>query len=165
MPHAIYGLNWTTDYDTFFRDAEGLIRTHWAETGSNRDILRFNPDHEIYRRAARAGALQILLAHDDVGEIAGYFILFITPHPRDKDASLAQDDALYVRPKSRQDMLGPRMYREALSFCEHAGVTVVHFRAKDRQDAVLRRAGFREVSTTWTKVLRIPHPKTTDEAA
>ena len=67
-------LIWGTPYDTFIAEAAPMTLKHWSEVGSHRSILRFDPNHEVYRALDRAGRLHILVVRVD-GQLAGYLFV------------------------------------------------------------------------------------------
>jgi GNAT superfamily N-acetyltransferase len=152
-------LTWGTHYDDFIAEAWPQIRAHWGEVGSNRDILKLDPDHERYRRLERAGMLHILLARTEDGKIAGYLFMLVTKHPRDQGAIAATDDLTYVRPEFRRLGLGWKMIIEAERFAGECGVHVLMFRAKARRrnHAYLERRGFKPLEIVYSKVIAEPH--------
>lgn len=152
-------LSWGTRYDDFIEAAWPLIRAHWAEVGSNRDILRLDPDHEKYRNLERAGMLHILCARTERGIVA-YMFLIISKHPRDKGAVAATDDIIYVRPEYRRLGTGRLMIAEAERFAVECGVHLLalHSKARRRNSRYLERWGFKAHEIVYTKVLANPHP-------
>lgn len=151
-------LTWGIKYDDFLAEAWPLIRAHWAEVGSNRDILKLDPDHDRYRRLESAGALHIQTARGASGLI-GYMFLLIAPHPRDKGAIAATDDVIYVRPEFRRLGVGWQMIGEAERFAGECGAHIVMFHAKARRrnSAYLERRGFKAHEIVYSKVLAQPH--------
>lgn len=150
-------LAWGTAYDRFIEEAWPLIRTHWEEVGSNRDILRLNPDHDRYRSLERAGVLHILLARTG-GAIAGYMFLLVSRHPRDMAAMVATDDVIYVRPEYRRLGVGRLLIDEAIRFAGELRVHIVMFHAKARRrnSNYLARWGFRPHEIVYSKVIAKP---------
>jgi GNAT superfamily N-acetyltransferase len=160
-----YVLAWGQDYDAFLREAWPLIRPHWNEVGTHRDVLRLDPDHERYRRLAAAGMLHILTARLD-GEVVGYVFLIIGPHARDKGATVAKDDVYYVRPDCRRLRLGVAFIEEILSYVgdkAHVVMLTEKLRRRARgaarplESGYLARFGFTPVELMWSKIIRPPH--------
>lgn len=151
-------LSWGLPYDDFLEEAWPLIRAHWSEVGSHRDVLRLNPDHNRYRALERAGALNILTACLD-GKLVGYMFVIISAHPRDRDAKAATDDIIYAMPTHRRLLIGPKMIAEALRYIEEKGVHIVFFREKSWRHGggYLERYGFKPQETVYAKILREPH--------
>lgn len=151
-------LAWGTRYDAFIEEAWPLVRAHWAEVGSHRDILRLDVDHDKYRALERAGHLHILLARTE-RTIAGYMFLLVSRHPRDRGAIAATDDVIYVKPEFRRLGIGWKMLAEAERFAGECGAHVVFFHAKARRRNVryLERAGFAAHEIVFAKVIAEPH--------
>lgn len=159
-------IQWGMTFSSFLVEAGNLPRQHWNEVGAFRDVLRFNPDHERYRNAERAGALRILTAHIH-GNLAAYLFLLIIPHPRDKDAILARDDIFYVRPAYRRMRLGVQMIDEAIAYAtQHAHIIMLSEKVRrsaargQRGGDYLMRWGFEPQEVVWGRVLRNPHGDT-----
>lgn len=156
-------LKWGMTFSSFLVEAGSLPRDHWNEVGTFREALHFNPDHDRYRAAERAGALRILTAHVD-GCLAGYLFLLIIPHPRDKNAILARDDIFYVRPSCRRMLLGPTMIDEVMTYAEqHAHIIMLSEKVRRsatrgvRGGDYLMRWGLEPLEVVWGRVLRNPH--------
>jgi GNAT superfamily N-acetyltransferase len=141
---------WEKGYDRFYAEAEPLIRAHWNEVGTHRDILQLNPRHDAYRFLEKSGNLEMLVARCD-GAIIGYFFLIFTQHPRDISKILAQDDIVYAKPEYRRQLLGFTLTKIALARAETRGF-IVAFRAKDGRCSFLKRLGFSPRDVIWTKV-------------
>ena len=150
-------LIWGTPYESFIAEAAPMTLEHWSEVGSHRSVLRFNPNHDVYRALDRAGRLHILVARVD-GQLAGYLFVITAPHPRDQQATLAKDDIFYAAPRYRRLRLGPLMIASALEYLRGRAV-IVFFTEKLRRKngGYLRRFGFEPQEQTWAKVLRNPH--------
>lgn len=151
-------LTWGTRYDDFIAEAWPLIRAHWNEVGSHRDVLRLDPDHERYRALEKVGALHILTARLD-GKIIGYMFVLVTRHPRDRGAIAATDDVIYAAPQYRRHHVGAKMLREALRRVEELGVNIVFFREKAWRHGggYLERYRFHKQEMVYAKVLKPPH--------
>lgn len=142
--------SWENNYDQFYAEAETLCKAHWNEVGSHRDVLPFNPRHEVYRHLSRTGTLKILVARDEK-EMVGYFFLIFGPHPRSVEKTLAQDDIIYAKPEYRKHFLGFRLTKIAAETAQkHAHI--VSFRAKGNRTAFLRRLGFLPRDTICTRI-------------
>lgn len=162
----LVSLTWGTRYDDFIAEAWPLIRAHWHEVGTHRDVLRLDPDHGRYRRLEEVGALHILVARVD-GKIAGYFFMLITPHPRDRQATVGADDIMYAVPAFRRHRIGPRMLAAAMERCRQFDVNIVMFREKAYRHGggYLTRFGMKPVETVYSVVLKEPHVVAKDAAA
>lgn len=149
-------LSWGMPYDDFLAAAWPLIRAHWDEVGTHRDVLKLRPDHKRYRAMERLGLLHILTATSD-DKLAGYLFIIIAAHPRDQNAMAARDDIFYVRPEFRRERLGVKLLIEALSYLE-GRAHIVFFTEKARREGggYLERFGFHPVETTYSKVLSRP---------
>jgi len=146
---------WGMDYDQFFAEAEDLILQHWAEVGSNRDVLRFNPDHDLYRRAQFLGKLHIQTARR-AGRLVGYMLIFLLQHPRDVGAKIVRDDAIYVIPCERKHAVGYKMIKNAIGYAIDQGAVLAMFTKKAyREDSrYLERLGFVPKEIIYSKVLK-----------
>ena len=149
-------LEWGMPYDDFIAEAWPLIRAHWHQVGSNRDILRLDPDHDVYRALESKKRLHILTARDGAA-MAGYMFVLTIPHARDKSAMVGRNDIIYVDPKYRRHMVGPRMIEEALRHLESLGVDIVLYGekvARHAGGAFLKRFGFEPFEIVHAKVIR-----------
>lgn len=153
-------------YDEFYVEAQALIRPHWREVGTFRNILHLNPDHDRYRRLEAMGALHILIARDR-GEIVGYFTVLLTPHARDRHALVGSYDNLYAAPPYRRQQLGLRLQEEGMRKLEELGAHILMFGERfshsgkaGRRGGYLKRYGFVPVETMYAKLLRDPHGDT-----
>ena len=159
-------LSWGMPFDLWLGEASPMVRAHWQEVGSHRDVLSLQPQHELYRRAERAGALHILTARVD-HDLAGYLFLLTMPHPRDRGAVLARDDIFYVSPRYRRLRLGVAMIEEAIGYA--GGVADILMlteklrrrargvQAQDIGMGYLARWGFTPTEMIWSLVLKRPH--------
>lgn len=159
-------LTWGARYDDFIMEAWPLIRAHWNEVGTHRNVLKLDPDHERYRKLEDAGILHILIARVD-GKLAGYFFMLVTPHPRDRKATVGSDDIMYAVPAFRRHLIGPKMLGAVVDKMHELGVNVVMLREKAYRHGggYLQRYGLKPVETVYSMVIREPHAISKDVAA
>jgi GNAT superfamily N-acetyltransferase len=131
---------WETGYDEFYEEAKELILAHWNEVGTHREVLPFNPRHDVYRHLEKLRLLEMLVARD-AEKIVGYFFIIYAQHPRSITKIIANDDVVYADPKYRGEMLGYRLTKLALERAKR-NAHIVAFRAKNGRTAFLRRLGF-----------------------
>ena len=150
-------LTWGMGYNDFISEAWPLIRAHWAEVGSHRDVLRLDPDHDAYRRLETAGRLHVLTARIDT-KLVGYLFALTIPHARDKSAIVGRNDIMYAAPQYRRYRVGPKMIEEAMRYLEHdLHVDIILFGEKMARHAggnYLKRYGFEPFEVTHAKVIR-----------
>jgi len=146
--------SWEPGYDKFYTEAKDLIAAHWNEVGSHRDILTLRPRHDVYRRLEDNGALEILVARDS-GKMIGYFFLLFSPHPRDVEVVIAQDDIIYANPAYRREWVGYKLLKLAVSRATERGALLASFHEKTSRKGggYLKRLGFAPKEVVWTKVL------------
>lgn len=119
-------------YDAFYCEAASMIAAHWDEVGSNREILKLNPDHHLYRNLEKVGALRILVARCDK-EMAGYFTMMKMRHPRDVTVLIGKDDAIYAKPEYRRALLGKKLVEAGIEDLKRLGCQLIFFGEKVRR--------------------------------
>jgi GNAT superfamily N-acetyltransferase len=147
--------NWEYGWDKFYNEAENLLRAHFTESASHKEILDFNNNHEAYRQLEKAGRLLILIVREE-GAIVGYLTLITGPCPRDIAKTMIQDDIIYSVPRLRKKLIGYKMIAYALNFAKISGFRIAALREKAtkngraRKGGFLRRLGFLPEATIWT---------------
>ena len=66
-------------YDSVIDEIKPLLEGHYQEIANNRDVIKLNPDYEIYKRFCELGQIRIVTARAD-GELVGYCIVVVRPH-------------------------------------------------------------------------------------
>ena len=60
-------------------DAIPLLIRHYEEIALNKDIIKFNPNWDMYEKYESIGALKIYTARED-GIMIGYFVVSVAPN-------------------------------------------------------------------------------------
>lgn len=92
-----------------FDEAEPLLKANWRESGVD---MEFIPEHAklFYSRLADFGILFAVGAYKD-GELIGYCISTIVPHPLNHKARICNADGMYLAPEYRKGLVVAEMMR------------------------------------------------------
>lgn len=131
-------------YADWIDEAMPLIREHWQEIAEDKDLNELNPNHDLYRRIDDAGALLLLTARVG-GDLVGYVLMTVVPHPHYRHRIMASEDAHFLHPDYRNGLAGYRLIRRALAEAKARGADYVTMRTKRRHDhgRLFERAGGR----------------------
>lgn len=107
-------------FEQFWHDAEPFFGYHYAEVAKDKQVMRLDPDVELYREKSKAGQLIFVTARDH-GVLIGYFAWFLHPHPHYKELMVAQSDVYYLSPLYRGQGYGTDLFEAATRFAREAG--------------------------------------------
>ena len=141
-------------WDKFQPDFERLCVRHWEEIAHNKDLIPLSPDWNVYQGLANAGMLHATAAREE-GELVGYQIYIVTPHPHYKTSLTANSDVLYLAPERRQGMTGIKLMKAAEANLKAIGVQRVLQNVKFSNDwgAILDRMGYSPFERIYSKIL------------
>ncbi len=131
-----------------------LLEAHWSElcTDEYKDILKLDPDWEVYASMQDMGRLRIYTARRD-GVLIGYWCFFLNNHPHYRTVKVASGDVLYVSPSQRG------IGREFIPWCAEQlkaeGVNFVscYMKAKKSFGVLMERLGWSLVELDYMKRL------------
>lgn len=129
-----------------------LLKEHWKEIAHYSDIP-LDIDRATYERLEQAGAIRLYTLRDD-RELVGYACFFINNHPHYKSSKQAQQDVIYISPKSRGGS-GYWFIKECDSELRREGVQVVshHVKAAHNFGPMLERIGYTLQDLIYTRRL------------
>lgn len=141
-----------------FRNAQpelaGLVRDHWDEIALDHEEVPLDVDWKRYYALADAGAISMVVARD-AGVMVGYHIAMISGHLHYAGTLHGITDVYYLKPSHRKGFTGYRLFKAVNEEMKRLGVKKLVTATKKHLDigVVLRRLGYRETETTFTKVL------------
>lgn len=138
----------------FMADAASMLRRHWAELSSHKDIP-LAIDEATYRAVEMQGALRIYTARLD-GELVGYAAFFLQWHAHYAESKQAMQDVLYVAPEHRGRLIGLRLIRHSERALRAEGVQVVRHHVKvahAQLGDILEALGYSAEEITFSKRL------------
>lgn len=137
-----------------FAEASELLRMHWHEVAPYKEINRLNPDMDNYLGMENAGRLCLITARSN-GELVGYIMLLIYPHPHYKHVINATDDLHFLHMDYRNGFTFMRMLAFAEQEMANRGVQIMALRTKVDRDhgALFVRLGYKAQDVTYTKRL------------
>src|SRR5581483_3369806 len=131
-----------------------LLDEHWQEVALYRDLLTVNPDIELYEGLERAGKLFIVTARAR-GQMVGYVMMLIHPHPHYKHVIVATDDIHFLHRDFRKGFTGCRLIDAAETEAARRGAQIIAWRTKVGHDhgALFARRGYTAQDVVYTKRL------------
>jgi GNAT superfamily N-acetyltransferase len=143
--------------EPFFRawpEMQGLLQAHWSEIAQEQDLLKLNPDLDMYRKADAAGALHLLTVRHN-HRLVGYYVAFVKRHLHYKDVLISVDDVYFLHPLLRQGRVGIRLFIEAERMCRQhkAQLNVVKEKLAHPHEAIFRRLGYEPIERVWWRRL------------
>ena len=94
----------------FVHEAMDLFQRHYEEIAERTDVIKLDPNLELYNELHRKGALEIHTARED-GQLIGYSLWFLSQHVHYKQSLTASSDVLYIAPEHRKGMLGVKFIK------------------------------------------------------
>jgi hypothetical protein len=135
-------------------EIEPLLNSHWEEVESNKDIIKLNPDWEVYTLLENEGKLKIFTARD-VGELIGYFVVVVGINPHHKDHLFAANDIIYLSPEHRKGFTGVKLISFSEKCLKADGVSVLTINTKIHKpfDKLMDFLKFRKIERVYSKYL------------
>ena len=98
--------------DQFLESAFPLFDNHYQEVVEKTDVIKLNPNLDVYYILEKKNILEIHTARDDE-KLIGYSMWIVNQHINFKDSLTANSDSLYVSPEYRKGMFGAKF----IKFC------------------------------------------------
>lgn len=78
----------------------GLIRSHYNEVTTDKDIMKLDPNWDMFEAVENAGGLITIIGRRD-GQIVAYSVNYLGPHPHYKQLVVLSNGSIYVSPAVR----------------------------------------------------------------
>lgn len=140
--------------DQFLESAFPLFDNHYQEVVEKTDVIKLNPNLDIYYILEKKNILEIHTARDDE-KLIGYSMWIVNQHINFKDSLTANSDSLYVSPEYRKGMFGAKFIKWTFEKIKERNPQRVMFHVKDSVDysPILKRLGSKHCESTYTMVL------------
>jgi hypothetical protein len=138
----------------FTQDALELFQNHYEEIAERTDIIKLDPDLDLYDILYKKGSLEIHTARED-GKLIGYSIWFLSNHVHYKKSLTASSDVLYISPEYRKGMFGIKFIKWTTEEIKKCNPQRIMFHVKPFLDysAILERNGANFFEKIYTLVL------------
>lgn len=117
----------------YFKDCQKLWKEHYDEIAVMKDKIAMNPNIAFYQEMENSGILHLLTVRDE-GEMIGYHISFVRPHPHYADMLCGFVDAYFLTPSKRKGMIGVKMIKKAEESLKARGVRKLFTGTKNSKD-------------------------------
>lgn len=120
--------------------AEPLLRSHWQELATDKELMVLAPASEVYEELDRSGTLFVLGLFRD-GDMVGYSANIVHPHLHYSGLIVCQNDVIFVDPDYRNGGDGVRLLAATEREARKRGARLILMHAKPDTpfDALLRR--------------------------
>jgi len=109
---------------------EALGREHYEEIALNKQLMRYAPDIDRFKRLEELGVLCNLGVFND-DELIGYSVNIITPHLHYKDLLCAHNDMIFIAQAHRHGSLGVKLIKATREALKARGVRMILWHAKE----------------------------------
>lgn len=137
-----------------FRDIGETFVKHHEEVESFSKEVPLDIDRGQFEVLEAAGVLHTVSVRDD-GNLIGYYVSMLTPHPHHKGSLFAVNDILYIAPEYRSSGVAAGMISFAEEDLRGIGVTVMSFSMKTAHPfkSLADYLGFEETDIVYSKYL------------
>jgi GNAT superfamily N-acetyltransferase len=132
-----------------------LLHEHYGEISLHKEHgVALEPQVHAYKAREADGSLLMVIGRE-AGEIAAYFICFISPGLHYQSCLTCSPDIFFVRPDKRTGMAGARLFKFVEKELKRRGVKLWFVGSKNAHDAtaLFRFLKFEPVETTYSKWL------------
>jgi GNAT superfamily N-acetyltransferase len=131
-----------------------LLRQHWHEVATNKDMMVLSPADSVYIAMEEAGVLFILGYFAD-GDLVGYSCNIVTPHLHYSGLTVCQNDVLYLDPDHRNGGAGIRLMNatEREGRARDARLMLWHAKDGSLMQIVLERRKYAVQDVVYSKAL------------
>jgi len=107
-------------------EAASLFVDHFCEVREHSDVglVKCDPSWPYYKNLQDADALRVWLARYD-GEVVGYCVMVLLPHPHSQMQEMMWSDSLYVAPRKRSTGAGLALIAAAEQEADEFGFNIL----------------------------------------
>ena len=142
------------DMRDIFDELKLVIPQHYEELCVTKEY-ELDPDWDMFARTAEAGCLRTITVRND-GELIGYMIFFIQPHPHYRQCKTAFEDLYYVKPEYRKGRIGIKMFQYAEKVLKQTGVNRIILGTKVHLDnsRLFEYLGYKHTDKVFSKIIQ-----------
>jgi GNAT superfamily N-acetyltransferase len=137
----------------FLNEMETLFPLHYEELCVTKDYP-LEPDYETYRWMWGRGRLRTITCRLD-GELIGYVVFFVYPHPHYKSCVTAFEDIYFVHKDHRRGRVGIKLFTYAEKVLRALKVNriVMHTKVHSDNSSLFEYLGYKQTDKVFTKML------------
>lgn len=137
----------------FIDEFERILPEHYEELSVTKEFP-LEPNWDAYRAYANGGMLRTITCRND-GELIGYIVFFIQPHPHYKSCITAYEDVYYIRKDYRKGRVGIKLFQYAEKVLKERGVhrMVIHTKVHLDNSRLLEYMDYKLTDKLFSKLL------------
>ena len=141
-------------FDQVIDEIKPLLEDHWEEIALNKEVIKLNPNYEMYEKLCNAGVMRIVTARDD-GKLIGYCICIIAYNLHYKDSLTATNDIFFISKDYRKGSTGVKLFIKNEEILKSYGVQRLIMNTKVHQDvgAIFERLGYKQTERVFGKLI------------
>jgi len=141
-------------FDQVIDEIKPLLEDHWEEIALNKEVIKLNPNYEMYEKLCHAGVMRIVTARDD-GKLIGYCICIIAYNLHYKDSLTATNDIFFISKDYRKGSTGVKLFIKNEEILKSYGVQRLIMNTKVHQDvgAIFERLGYKQTERVFGKLI------------
>ena len=141
-------------YSQVIDEIKPLLEDHWEEIALNKEVIKLNPNYEMYEKLCNAGVMKIITARND-GKLIGYCICIIAYNLHYKDSLTATNDIFFISKDYRKGSTGVKLFIKNEEILKSYGVQRLIMNTKVHQDvgAIFERLGYKQTERVFGKLI------------
>ena len=141
-------------FDQVIGEIKPLLEKHYEEIALDKDVIKLNPDYEIYKKLCDSGMMKITTARQ-AGLLVGYCIVIVKHHLHYKDSLTAVNDIFFIDPAYRQGSTALKLFKQVEEMLKGYGVQRLVMNTKKHRDVgvLFDRLGYIETERVFTKII------------
>ena len=135
-------------------DIKPLLEKHWEEVALDKEVIKLNPDYDMYKKLCALELMRIITARAD-GQLVGYCIVTVKHHLHYKDSLTAVNDIFFIDPAHREGSTGIKLFKSVEAILKGYGVQRLVMNTKTHRDVgvLFERMGYKETERVFTKLI------------
>ena len=141
-------------FDQVIDEIKPLLEDHWEEIALNKEVIKLNPNYDMYEKLCKCGVMRIVTARDD-GKLIGYCICIIAYNLHYKDSLTATNDIFFISKDYRKGSTGVKLFIKNEEILKRYGVQRLIMNTKVHQDvgAIFERLGYKQTERVFGKLI------------
>lgn len=140
---------------TYYPDSKAIFPLHWRELALHQEQIPLSIDEAKYETLDKADILLILTARDE-GELVGYYLWFLMPHPHySTSGPMGLTDMYFVLPEYRRGV-GARLFIASEAELRKRGIVkaITSCKLHQNHQVFLEKLGWELSDLTFVKLLK-----------
>lgn len=135
-------------------EGQSIFKEHYEEIATNKELMKLDPDYEVYASLDKNGKIFILGAFQD-GQLVGYSLNIMYQHLHYSGLKICTNDILFIQKKHRKGGQGAELILKTEEEAKARGVKIMMWPVNkgSKLDSLMKLKNYKPHNIIYSKEL------------